>query len=245
MICYFKDTRSTSAISGLNKSATHRSLADPGRTSQRYPQTCKYIQTILEQVMRRFVAMPGVLSGLYEECIEGISNIKGRILEAVVIELINILQTGSTENVDRVRGGCSFYENNVMLLRCLRLLQTAINTLGAGTVFEILRGLVYPVTLLRGSGFINGVEKTQKPVAESDSPDKKPRRFNYLTEEDVKSVAKMVSKPENITGSFDASLLQKIDDSNARRRLLLQTQYGGRHHLNAIRQRRRRAEIYF
>lgn len=245
LIPYFEDTRSTSAISGLNKSATHRSLADPGRTSQRYPQTCKYIQTILEQVMRRFVAMPGVLSGLYEECIEGISNIKGRILEAVVIELINILQTGSTENIDRARGGCSFYENNVMLLRCLHLLQTAINTLGAGTVFEILRGLVYPVTLLRGAGFINGVEKTQKPIAESDNSDKKPRKFNYLTEEDVESVARMVSKPENITGSFDASLLQKIDDSNARRRLLLQTQYGGRHHLNAIKQRKRRAEIYF
>jgi len=31
------NTRSTSAITGLTKSATHRSLVDPGRTQSRYP----------------------------------------------------------------------------------------------------------------------------------------------------------------------------------------------------------------
>ncbi|TNJ26452.1 Kinase, CDC7 [Giardia muris] len=243
LIPFYEDTRSTSAITGLNRSATHRSLADPSRTSQRYPQTCKYIQTVLEQVMRRFVAMPGVLSSLLEECTEGIANIKGRILEAVIIEMRNALRSGSVANNDNITTGCSAYGNNVLLRQSLDLLLQAIGTLGAGTVFEILRGLTHPVTLLKGCGLIK--EQAASPTeAATEAAAKTKRAFNYLTDEDVRAI-KQAATSGDVVGSFDEKLIRKIDDSNARRRILLQTQYGGRHHLEVIRRRKRRMGIVF
>lgn len=118
------NTRSTSAITGLTKSATHRSLADPGRTQSRYPQTAKYIQTMLEQTMKRYVTLPGVMDQLEQEMKDAIKAIKARMFEACV------------EQMYRTSKG----EQRVWLGR----IKDAIAELGACTAYEVCRGAAYP-----------------------------------------------------------------------------------------------------
>lgn len=247
---YPEDTRSTSAISGLAKSATHRSLADPSRTSQRYPQTCKYMQTIIEQILRRYVAMPGVLKELQDETTSGILSIKGRILEVVVIELLSQAEAAAS-----ARGGApNVYAGH------LRLIKYCIETLGAGTVFDIIRGMVYPMTLLRGTGVLSGSkavggvpggassgvpggaeEPQQTSAAEDVQVAARPakREFLYVDEADIAAVTRLARSPDaGVT--FDEHLVAKIDDSNARRRMLLQAKYGGRRHQAMLRRMQKR-----
>ncbi|KAH0577485.1 Kinase, CDC7 [Spironucleus salmonicida] len=131
--------RSTSAITGLTKSATHRSLADPGRTQSRYPQTAKYIQTMLEQTMRRYITMDGVLENYEKEMESGIQAIKARIMEVQVQKLRNECQGKDRVEIGRI--------------------QDSIKELGAAATFEIMRGKAFPKSVLReqSSGFDGSV----------------------------------------------------------------------------------------
>jgi len=230
LVAPFDEARSTSAVSGLAKSATHRSLADPARTSVRYPQTCKYIQTVLEQVMRRFVTLPGVIDEVYNETLEGISAIKGRILEGAVVELILKFQK---ERASRLaiedksgRDAASIASSGTVLRQLLRL-KRCIEILGAGTVYDILRGVVYPLTIIRGM--------VGDPPASGNvfTMDREHGAASFLTDEDVRKINQIL-KEGSLKDLCDPALVQKLDASAERRKLLLQPRYGGMHHARCL-----------
>lgn len=230
LVAPFDDMRSTSAVSGLAKSATHRSLADPARTSVRYPQTCKYIQTILEQVMRRFVTLPGVIDEVYTETLDGISAIKGRILEGAVVELILKFQKERARRlaIDEKSGAdAGALASCGTVLRQLLRLKRCIEILGAGTVYDILRGVVYPLTIIRGM-------VGDPPVPGSAfTMDRKHAASSFLTDEDVWKI-NHVLKSGSLKELCEPRLAQKLDASAERRKLLLQPKYGGMHHARCL-----------
>ncbi|CAL6100416.1 Kinase [Hexamita inflata] len=154
------NTRSTSAITGLTKSATHRSLADPGRTQSRYPQTAKYIQTMLEQTLKRYITLPGIMDQLENEMKESIMAIKSRMFEVCVEQLFR-----------QAKG-----EEKVWLGR----IRDAIRELGAQTVYEIGRGAAFPEVY---AGSVVG-SKGMSERGINDSVNQKVHATKFINQED-------------------------------------------------------------
>ena len=226
-------TRSTSAITGLTKSATHRSLADPSRTQSRYPQTAKYIQTMLEQTMKRYVTLPGVVEQIQQEMRESILAIKARMFDVCVEELFRSNKENSSARL------------------WLGRIRDAIRELGAQTVYEIARGVAFPDAY----ACVATPEERHQQKSGSHAPEEVARKEQLTYEKwQMNAKAPEIALGAAVTNAFGvrraeiavksaleqgpvaggAGILEKSAFQARTRQLLLDDRYGGRRHRKLV-----------